>query len=446
MIQRYAILALALLVSGVFTARAARYETVSTGTYSFTDPAAWVGGRVPPNEIRNRDTVIIRTEVVLMTSLVLKPGAVLEVTDILIVYNPNGGAVLDNKGHIQVEGMLRILPGLNGQSNTLVHQRGLFTVNGTLENVGGDLTNRGEISINMDGAFRNFGYSDADDNNLIRSAGSEYYNLYVFGSNLFGYSLDPGSLIGGTGGPSDGGIPDPDSIDYSILDWVCLAGLLENTGTITVRGGFYDTGDCGGGIVSGSGDIILGECSAPDNLRVTGSNHDSGLTFRWDAVDGVHSYMCGFRPAGAAHYRVVRSVAGGSTSLSFPRNFFPAGARIDWAVLTVCSPGEIDLDNLSSGGMVDARMATSVLDAVPVISVYPNPVSDLLSLESSAAGLSGQMQILDINGRLMLEQPINISPSSPVWQLSLRDLDAGLYVLRINDGVRVHQESLMVSR
>ncbi len=448
MIKRYTILALLLSVGWTMVVNAARYETVSSGTYSWKDPDAWVGGVVPPRDIRNRDTIIINTEVVLMTSLGLKPGAYMEVNDRLIVYNPNGSSLVDNKGDIQINGLVRILPGVNGLPNSLVHSRGEFIINGTLENIGAVFVNEKEIYVNASGTLRNYGYRDAMDDLLIRANNEDIYNLYVYGADLFGYYLDPGSLIGGIGGPLGGG-PDPDSIDYGALVWTCLAGSLENNGDIFLRdGGIFDQDDCGGGIVDGNGEIIEdAACTAPENLRVTGTNHGSGLTFRWNEVPAALGYYTAFKPEGSARYRLTRPVMGGATSISFPRNFFPSGTRIEWAVVSVCSAGELDLNLMTTALPVQGRESSVLLDEYIQVSVFPNPVSEQLYLESSTGDLvGGTLSILDINGRMVLEQRITANGADARLSVHLGDLDEGLYLLRINSGKAVHQESLLVSR
>ncbi len=450
MIKNYTIIGILFCAVGLQGVQAETYETVATGTFSWMDPLAWIGGDVPPDDIHNHDSVIINNEVVLMTSLGIKNGGVVQINGLLVIYNPNGGIVVENKGKIVVDGTLRILPGVDGTPNSLVHDKGEIEVNGLLENIGAELTNEADIYLNTGGIFRNYGYRDATDDLLIQSADENIYNLYVFAADLFGYSLDPGSLVGGTGGP-DGGGTIPDSMDYGSLVWTCYAGTLNNEGEIISTGGEFDYEDCGGGIISGDGSLPAEEtCQAPENLRVTGSNRGSGLTFRWDAVETAHGYIAAFKPAGAPRYRLTRPVNGGATSISFARNYFPAGISLDWAILTVCEPGEIDMNFLAIGQTTQVRMASTDLEEAqenePTISLYPNPAAEHLFLESRGSELKGLLSIFDINGRLVLEHPVDLNHSGEKMDVALSDLVEGLYLVKVNDGNQIHQESLLVTR
>lgn len=445
MIKKYTILWTFISLIGLSSAKADRFETIPTGTYSWDDPAAWVGGIVPDGDIKNNDSIIIRNEVVLMTSLGVRNGAQLTIAGTMILFNPNGGIVLENKGNILVDGILRILPGLNGVPNTLDHEKGTITINGTLENIGSHIYNDADIAIEAGGTLRNFGYRDAVDDLILRADNFDLYNLYEFGTDLFGYSLDPGSIIGGTGGPYSG-IPS-DSIDYSSLTWTCFAGQIENDGDIINLGGVFDESDCGGGMLSGAGTFSpIDACTAPENLRTSGSNSSTGLTFRWDAVPDALGYYAAFKQAGTSRYRIIRPLTRAVTSISFSRNFFPSGIQVDWAVLTVCDPGEIDMNLLTEGAATQMRTASVSLDNEPTISLYPNPVTDYLVVESSLGSLQGTISLLDLSGRMVLEQVLSIAAVGQKQTVSLLSLDPGLYMVKINDGSSIHQESLLVSR
>jgi hypothetical protein len=439
---------------GLPRVQAEQYLTQATGTYSWEDPAAWVSGRVPPDDIRNKDTVIIRSEVVLMTSLGVKNGATMLVNGTLVLFNPNGGIELENKGQVEINGTLTILPGVNGEVNTFNNDNGELIINGILENVGGELINDRDIFLNAGGTLRNFGFKDVSDDLIIRASDWTVFNLYDFGSDLPGYALAPGTVIGGTGGPVGGS--GPDSINYGAVIWTCCAGMLENDGDIILAGGVLDEGDCAGGIVSGDGTITsVPTCTAPSNLRVSGSNSFRGLTFAWDAVPGAFGYISAFKQAGASRYRITRPVNGGATSITFPANFFPAGARVEWAVLTICEPGEIDMNLLTEAQATQVRLAETAVDeqesadllsTVTSISLYPNPASETLYLESQGAAVQGTVSIFDLSGRLVMDLPLTLNTAQAVQRLELRDLEAGLYTIRLNNGVQVQQESLLITR
>jgi|GEM_PF-1407653 len=451
MIKNYAIMAMLLSVIGLAQVQAERFITQPTGTYSWEDPAGWLYGIVPPDDIKNKDSVIIRSEVVLMTSLGVKNGATLLINGTLVLFNPNGGIELENKGTIVVNGTLTILPGINGEVNTLNNKSGDLVINGLLENVGAELANDRDIFVNSGGTLRNFGYKDASDDLILRANDWQVFNLYDFAADLPGYALAPGTVIGGTGGPVVGG--GPDSISYGAVIWTCFAGMLENDGDIINDGGSIEQSECGGGIVSGDGSIVdVPVCTAASNLRTSGTNSTSGMTFRWDAVPGALGYITAFKQAGAARYRLTRPVSGGATSITFPRNFFPVGARVEWAVLTICEPGEIDMNLLTEAQAIQVRLAETAVEenpeevAMPAISLYPNPASEALILESAFEVVQGSVSIFDLSGRMVLDQALTLTASQPKQRLLLSNLEAGLYTVRVNNGDFVQQESLLITR
>ncbi|MBK7150043.1 MAG: T9SS type A sorting domain-containing protein [Bacteroidetes bacterium] len=70
------------------------------------------------------------------------------------------------------------------------------------------------------------------------------------------------------------------------------------------------------------------------------------------------------------------------------------------------------------------------------ISVYPNPTSGLVLVSLNAARrLTGSIQVIDVNGKLMQEQAIDVNGQAD-FSLSLERLPAGLYtiLLRTNEG------------
>ncbi|MBI1192897.1 MAG: T9SS type A sorting domain-containing protein [Bacteroidetes bacterium] len=451
MIKNYAIIGILLTTLAHSKVQAEQYISQATGTYSWEDPAAWVHGIVPPDDIRNKDSVIIRSEVVLMTSLGVKNGATLLINGTLVLFNPNGGIELENKGTIVINGLLSILPGINGEVNTLTNKTGDLVINGLLENIGAELVNDRDILVNSGGTLRNFGFKDAMDDLILRGDNGQVFNLYDFGSDLLGYVLDPGTILGGTGGPTIG--VGPDSINYGAVIWTCFAGMLENDGDIINNGGTIDQSNCGGGIVSGSGSIEdVPSCTAASNLRTSGSNATTGMTFRWDEVPGAFGYIAAFKQAGASRYRITRPVNGGATSITFPRNFFPAGARVEWAVLTICEPGEIDMNLLTEAQATQVRIAQADLEeeqlpaSAMALSLYPNPASEALIVESQGDAVKGTVSIFDLSGRLVLDQVIQLTASQPKQRLLLSDLEAGLYTVRIDNGDFVQQERLLITR
>ncbi len=438
----YVMLAAVLVLSPLYSAQAEVFHTVSSGTYSWEDPHAWMGAVSPGDEIDNFDTVIINTDVVLMTHLGLKPKAVLQINDTLTIFQPNGHAAVISKGRIEVMGTLRVVAGIDGAANVLsLMPMAELVVSGTFENLGAEVINDGNIAIASGGGFRNFGFRDASDDDLVRAEDGSVYELPHFGSTLFGYTMDDG-FSGHTGGPNSPNVQD--TAGFGNVSWTCYAGLLDNSGSFSVaQGGNLHAADCGGGLVLGNS--IGLSCHAPTNLRVQGSNAN-GLTFLWDPVAAARSYMIGLKPAGSPKYRIVRPVQGGVTQYSFPANFFPTGVQADWAVLSVCQKGRLDLSYLSTSTATLNRQAATGSYTDAVIRSFPNPVDDRLHIEVHAPEVLATVRIMDLQGRLVEEHQLAMENNRLSEALPTGELAEGMYVLQILAGDKAHQETLMVSR
>jgi hypothetical protein len=313
-------------------------------------------------------------------------------------------------------------------------------INGLVENVGSEMTNDGTILVQSGGVFRNYGYRDATDDNLVRTEDGICYDLVGYASDLYGYDNSGGGSVGHTGGANPTG--PTDTTVHGQVSWTCYSGYLDNQGDVIQRGGIIDDSQCGGGIVDGDG--LNPGCQAPSNLRVSGSNA-SGLAFAWDQVEAAQRYMIGLKPAGSSRYRIVRSVNSG-TSYQFPPNFFPTGVQADWAVLSICESGNMDLNYLATASATLNRQAAlgSFLDQA--FRTFPNPAQDRVNIEASSPVEAGLVQLYDVKGRRVLEQAFQLSQSGERLTLSTEGLSDGLYVLKILGGASVYQETVWVSR
>ncbi|RYM33883.1 T9SS type A sorting domain-containing protein [Brumimicrobium glaciale] len=64
----------------------------------------------------------------------------------------------------------------------------------------------------------------------------------------------------------------------------------------------------------------------------------------------------------------------------------------------------------------------------PQISVYPNPVIDVLNVQLPASVQKAEVLISDINGKVVLKQILN---SQEINQLDIRKLEKGIYILNV---------------
>ena len=80
------------------------------------------------------------------------------------------------------------------------------------------------------------------------------------------------------------------------------------------------------------------------------------------------------------------------------------------------------------------RAAMGITDDA-ALNVYPNPTDDLLYIELSGAGIA-TVALFDLQGRMVYSQNPSNSPAehSPTATVNMRNIPAGVYVLRVTDG------------
>ncbi len=72
------------------------------------------------------------------------------------------------------------------------------------------------------------------------------------------------------------------------------------------------------------------------------------------------------------------------------------------------------------------------INTIQKLTVYPNPASNLLSLQYAAKSKYINYEVYDLTGRLVLKGNLNDSNT-----ISINSLNAGLYIIKIVDGVEV---------
>lgn len=74
-------------------------------------------------------------------------------------------------------------------------------------------------------------------------------------------------------------------------------------------------------------------------------------------------------------------------------------------------------------------LSTSVSD-IPIMNalVYPNPTSDYLYIQSGRPSMSSQLKIIDMSGRVMRCDEIDMSA-----KIDLRELSSGAYIFLLED-------------
>ena len=72
--------------------------------------------------------------------------------------------------------------------------------------------------------------------------------------------------------------------------------------------------------------------------------------------------------------------------------------------------------------------------AIAIIKIYPNPLNDKLSIEFFAEkNYNIQLEIFDLSGKIMVNKQVNLQAGLDNYQLNLKKLAAGNYMLQIKD-------------
>lgn len=405
---------------------AEKYETHTSGFYLWSDTDAWLEGRIPPPIIRSTDTVIIRSEVVLMTSLGNR-GGTLQVDGRLILNtdSPVSGVILTNGGKILINGELILLPNQTGPRNVL-HNQGGIDVIGTVQNVGSQIINELTINLHSGSELINYGFQHPEEDDIYYVQNGEVYDIAALPVSAAPIGLITDSVFGSTE-----------------LVWSCVDGAIDNTeGLIADYGGEIISSSCGG-YFTGSGLSIPGECRAPENLRHTGTLQ-TGLELRWDPVPSASTYAVGLKQAGSRKYRMILTIAAPEISKDFEAGFLPSGLNLEWAVMSVCPGTGFDMENLSESNAILNRYGNSALVEGQSIDVWSNSQLQSIQINFSEPVEQAQVLLFDLTGKVVFQE--HIPPLEQQLNIRTDALSAGLYTIKVVDGVTAYQEQVLVSR
>ena len=118
------------------------------------------------------------------------------------------------------------------------------------------------------------------------------------------------------------------------------------------------------------------------------------------------------------------TLANSSGSISF---------TIGEGVASTLTNGDKTLTQGFQQGNIFVSMVSELKDLDFSISVYPNPTSDVLTINLTKEDVTGiQYLLFDINGRLLSQKNLVSSETS----VAVNHLLNGLYIIKIQDGMR----------
>jgi type 1 fimbria pilin len=79
----------------------------------------------------------------------------------------------------------------------------------------------------------------------------------------------------------------------------------------------------------------------------------------------------------------------------------------------------------------DTTLNVNTFDAATTFSVFPNPASDVLTINSNSNSQNVNIQLIDITGKQLYAKTLNMSNTAE--RVNISALEQGVYLLSIND-------------
>ena len=168
-------------------------------------------------------------------------------------------------------------------------------------------------------------------------------------------------------------------------------------------------------------------CGIPDSLRVTGITSTSA-TLEWNAVPSTIAYgVLGGPSSGGTGFlttsQTFQNVGGLSPSTAY-----------EWQVAAWCGADTSDFSALAS--------RSADLNSEPQFTIYPNPVSDVLYVQgSAAAGETWTVVLRDLQGRVAM---LRNSADTETLMLDVSELPSGAYTAELVTESNRHEARILI--
>lgn len=170
-------------------------------------------------------------------------------------------------------------------------------------------------------------------------------------------------------------------------------------------------------------------------LSFNAQRQNSAVAINWQTEEEINSKV----------YRIERSSDGVlfSAIADVPSNNNPAGSRYRYTDASPLSGinyyrlKSIDIDGKYAYSNVKVVTFTS---ASTIISVYPNPVEDILFIDNNFQGKKISIQITELTGKKVLQI---VTDTKPHIKISSGSLAAGIYLITISDGVNTTSKKIV---
>lgn len=174
-------------------------------------------------------------------------------------------------------------------------------------------------------------------------------------------------------------------------------------------------------------------CSAPVNftlLSFTGSLSGSVVDLSWKTIreNGSLAFLIQKSTDGIAFHDLISVPAKGGVTTSVYAISDPNPAPRTYYRLA-----EVDLNGqMNYSAVIEVRLPASALED---LQVYPNPVSDQLSVSWSGSETATSVQLVDVCGRVVFTNTVTAVSGTNMVEIPVGNLPSATYSLVLSDGV-----------
>lgn len=165
-------------------------------------------------------------------------------------------------------------------------------------------------------------------------------------------------------------------------------------------------------------------CGTPTGVTASKKGRDR-LKIQWNAVAGASSYEVQARPQGATNWTTATTT---TTDVTF--SGASAGVTYEYRVRANCNG---TWGSYSATASYNFRAAARTAE-ISGLTIYPNPVSDMLTIElPTVEAAKVQIQLIDVLGRVVTEINNHDSAEFSV-EVDVTNFKAGVYFVKVTDG------------
>jgi hypothetical protein len=396
------------------------YQTVDQGSFDWHDPSAWVGGIVPPADQSPEDSIIIDTDVVLMTSLGFRGTVVINGT--LSFHTTQAGLdKVRSYKKMAVNGNMRIYYDINeteiDQNQFANHGR--LEIAGVLENVGAKVINHDSVYVKPGGEIINYALRAGD-------------NGRGLGETIV---LHDGTVVVVT---EDGIFPQTDGTERGDDENLeCLMGYFENVGLVYNDGGQFVQGTCDGGFFRGNPIQGPGYCEQPFGLIQTFTDFGQSI-LKWEyQSESAAGFLIFIRPLGSDVWEKNVRIAPDQRHFRVPMAITNAVADIEWGIMAVCDPQYISMENL----VVYDILGRSA-QIIEHTNVFPNPSNGIFTVVGTDFGGQADVSLTTIRGEVVIAQQVDTQGGE--FKIDASGLAAGSYILQVSGTGKTSREIVII--